>query len=214
MTLHTADDMSIATAPGATSMGPYPDVDNLQDAHDKAAQVMSSLSTGTDSAISADDRKTLEDFYSDLEERRKLLGHTEESSSLVEDEVRDGPDDTDIAQAFAFTKFLSSLDPNNPGTQLLVEGNKRATAALGAIEKGQSFLENAPMTKILEFYERIKFREEHLTTSGGPVSVVNGRIYLSEVNSFTEMVKMLIVLDIDVEGNTASGLMRDTDKSV
>ncbi|KAJ7092033.1 hypothetical protein B0H15DRAFT_185138 [Mycena belliarum] len=184
--------MSTATAPGATSIEPCSDVDNLQDAHDKAAQVMSSLSAGTD-AISADDRKTLGDFYSGLEKRRELLGHAEESSSLVEGEVPDGPDDKDIAQAFAFTKFLSSLNPDDPGTQLLVGGNKRVTAALGAIEKGQNFLENAPMNKILEVYERIKFREEHLTNSGGPVSVVNGRIYLSEVNAFAAMVKMLIV---------------------
>ncbi|KAJ7902378.1 hypothetical protein B0H13DRAFT_2513641 [Mycena leptocephala] len=179
-----------------------PDGDDIQVAHDKAAQAISLLSTETDITISAEDRRTLTDFYSGLEKRRALLGQSEndDSPTAIRGEIYDAGDvqkDEDIAKAFEFAKFLASLDPGDLGTQLLIEGNRHVTAALGAIEKGGNFLENAPMTQILDLYERIKSREESLKSSGGPVSVVTARIYLSDANAFAAMVKMLIVLDIE-----------------
>ncbi|KAJ7475417.1 hypothetical protein B0H11DRAFT_1317283 [Mycena galericulata] len=176
----------------------------LRAAHD-AARAMSGLSAGTN--ISEADRRALQDFYADLESRRALL--EEENASLntegpathsaMEGDIhQDGvPQDADLTKAFEFTTFLTSLDPTEVGTQLLIEGNDHVTGALGIIEKGGNFLEHAPMTNILQSYERIKSREASLKAGGQPVSMVNARIYWSEANAFASIVKMLIVLDLE-----------------
>ncbi|KAJ7658009.1 hypothetical protein B0H17DRAFT_1097389 [Mycena rosella] len=183
---------------------------DLQAAHDKAAQAISQLSKGHD--IPEEDRRILQEFYNEcvnsirfrfsltpflrLEQRQALLGQDTDPDS--EDDENDAFEDEEVkAKAVAFNTFLSSLDPNDPATRILIEANNVVTAALGNIQRGGSFLENAPMTQILDAYERAQSREEILKSNGKPVSMVNAAIYLSEATTLSEMVKMLIVLELD-----------------
>ncbi|KAJ7141185.1 hypothetical protein C8R44DRAFT_974769 [Mycena epipterygia] len=166
-------------------------LDGLQLAHDTAAQIMSQLST--ESSIPEEDRRALQVFYSDLEQRQAALGQDvnfKDETETVEADIK--------AKAVGFATFLASLDPSDAATRLLVQGSDCTTTALANIERGGNFLESAPMAEILDAYERIQCREEDLKAAGGPVSMVNAVIYLSEATAFADAVEMLIVLDLRV----------------
>jgi len=169
----------------------------LQLAHDTAAQIMSQLPAATN--ITEEDRRTLQDFYHELEQRHARLAQGAKDS--IQDDQDDETVDEDILdselkEAAEFPAFLKSLDPRDDAAKILIEGKNRVVGALGMIEKGENFLADAPMEKILDMYESIKSREEHLKAGGAPVSLVNAKIYLSETVRFADTVEAMIVLDM------------------
>ncbi|KAJ7637474.1 hypothetical protein B0H17DRAFT_1278916 [Mycena rosella] len=163
--------------------------EDLEAAHDQATQAMTELLT--DTSIPEEDRRALQDFYNDLEKRQMLLG-IEESDSSDEKEY---PEAEVKAKAVAFATFLSTLDPKEVPTRLLLEANNLVTIALGNIERGADFLENAPMPKVLDAYERIQSHEATMVESGSPVSMVNAAIYLCEATEFSNMINVLFVME-------------------
>ncbi|KAJ7467102.1 hypothetical protein FB451DRAFT_1260124 [Mycena latifolia] len=174
-------------------------LDDVQVAHDEAAQIMAQISTATN--LTDEDRQALQDFYTELEQRRALLSQGGQARLLDpdgedEEDEDDIPKDADLAKAAEFPTFLKSLDPSDNATKLLIEGSARVVAALRTVEKGASFLTNVPLQKVLEMYESITSREERLKTAGGPVSLVNAQIYSSETTAFADMVQGMIMLDM------------------
>ncbi|KAJ6625290.1 hypothetical protein B0H10DRAFT_2002861 [Mycena sp. CBHHK59/15] len=190
------------TTPAKATLAPKVD---LQVAHDTVSRVMSLLTEETN--VEEEDRKTLLALHKDLEARRAMLEQWDATGSRRQDDSKElgsseggaTPQDEDIAKAFEFTTFLSSLDPKDTATQLLFQGNNRTTAALQNVEKGGDFLENAPMQRFLDMYERLKSRETSLKAIKGPISTTNARIYLDEANGFADMVKEMIMLSLEVE---------------
>ncbi|KAJ7853632.1 hypothetical protein B0H14DRAFT_2757818 [Mycena olivaceomarginata] len=176
-----------------------PTLDEFQVAHDRAAEVMSKLNpVETNVIVAEEDRRALQDYYNELEQRRALL---DQGAQLYPDDEDDEPFseeivDADLQKAAEFPNFLKSLNPSDDATKGLIQGSKDVAAALGTIEKGANFLENVPMQRIVDAYERIKSREERLKAGGSPVSLVNAKIYLSETIAFKDMVQAMIVLDM------------------
>jgi hypothetical protein len=217
--------------------------DSLKVAHDQAAEVMVELTTDTN--IPEEDRRALQVFYNEwvelLEilfqrphccpslEKRQLWLNVEESD-ISEKEYPEGlvsfytdtgnrlttiPAEIE-AKAVGFATFLSTLDPREASTRLLLEATNLVTIALGKIERGADFMENVPMPQVLDVYERCSFllsyinpanglicrriqsHEATMAESGSPVSMVNAVIYLSEATTFSDMINILFVRNLSV----------------
>ncbi|KAF8191462.1 hypothetical protein K438DRAFT_2018223 [Mycena galopus ATCC 62051] len=176
----------------------------IQVAHDRAADIMSKLNPveGNIQLIPEQDRLALQDYYRELQQRHALLAQcTQESSVVCDDDEDDEPfseeiSEAELQKAAEFPRFLQSLHPSEEATKQLIQGSKHVTTALGMIEKGAGFLENVPMQRLVDMYERIKSREERLKDDGAPVSLVNARIYWSETVTFKDTVHTMILIDM------------------
>ncbi|KAJ7933870.1 hypothetical protein B0H13DRAFT_1952338 [Mycena leptocephala] len=172
----------------------------LQLVHNVAAQIMSLLPADTN--ITEGDRRRLQDYYQELEQRHALV--SQGTSSLDRyDEDEETVDDDDILdeelkKAAAFPAFLKSLDSGDDAAKILIEGSKRVLSTLGMVEKGANFLVNVSMQKILDMYESIKSREERLRADGTPVSLVGAKIYSEDTVRFADAVEAMIVSSIQL----------------
>ncbi|KAJ7162145.1 hypothetical protein C8R46DRAFT_1103680 [Mycena filopes] len=180
-----------------------PPTEALTAAHDQLAHLMSLVAD--DPKINSSDRKTLQGFYNELEEKR--LGIDQDTGyDIPDDEAQvsddEGQSDDDEAreietqQAIRFSNFLASLDPSEDVTKMILQGRNRVAAALTMVENGANFLANTPMQKILEMYEGIQAREATLSSDPDAVSMVNAKIYVAEATAFSNTVQTMIIVDM------------------
>ncbi|KAJ7680940.1 hypothetical protein DFH06DRAFT_1164571 [Mycena polygramma] len=181
---------SVISLPSATE-------NHLQATQDAASKLMSQLST--DPTIDPDDLQSIQNFYRELEERHAHLNQAvnydlqDDAPGPTDDEIRAA----ETERAFKFAKFMTSLDPDDEATKLIIQGSQTILSALEVIENGGSLLVNGgPMEKILDMYESLKVREDKFRTGSGSVSVVDAQIYVTEATAFSENVQWTIMLDM------------------